>query len=189
MSTTKPRSKSNSKSKSKSKSLSDDKNYYFTPVETNDILDSPRAPLTKPSTETHHSSKSRKNGKYQSISVSPSLSSSQSKSPSELQSSPSTSLSNNHDNQRFIDHLQKRDPSQTSKSYRPWYYKCTNWLKIFISMGLLTLLTLAVVFNDITMKYSEIFLNWMDDHPFLGSIAYIGLYILSGLLMFPGMII
>ena len=67
-----------------------------------------------------------------------------------------------------------------------WYMNWKTWMKIGIATGILTFITLAIVYNKQTGKYLTSFLEWMQDNPVAGSFAFIGVYWFCTVMFIPG---
>eukprot|EP00483_Globobulimina_turgida_P008503 UN08520 len=70
-----------------------------------------------------------------------------------------------------------------------WYCKVSNWFRIFIILGLCALITLAIIFNEITVELFTSFLEWMKENIWLGSAAFVSLYTCCTIILIPGSIL
>lgn len=85
--------------------------------------------------------------------------------------------------------LENEDESYSAVIQLPWYKSYKNWIKISIILILITVLTLALVFNKITKNIFEDFLNWMIENTVAGAFAFILLYWIATIFMIPGSIL
>ena len=67
-----------------------------------------------------------------------------------------------------------------------WYMNWRTWLKIGIAAGIITFITLAIVYNEQSAEYLTAFLEWMQTNPVSGSFAFIGVYWFCTVMFIPG---
>ena len=98
------------------------------------------------------------------------------------QSVPDSSIAN-------IEMKNVDDPSSNNDVRIPttkWYMNWKTWLKIGIATGIITFITVAIVYNKTTTRLLTDFLKWMQDHPVEGSFAFIGVYWFCTVMFVPG---
>jgi len=67
-----------------------------------------------------------------------------------------------------------------------WYCKISNWIKITLLIICLSLLIVIFIYGKLTIRIVTQFLDWMKENLFVGSLAFIIIYIICNLLMIPG---
>ena len=72
---------------------------------------------------------------------------------------------------------------------KKWYCKISNWFRIIIILALITFITLAIVYYDISADLFTKFLQWMKDNIIYGSITFVVIYVCCTVLMIPGSIL
>jgi len=70
-----------------------------------------------------------------------------------------------------------------------WYGKASVWLRIAIIIILLVMITLAIIYNQLSSALFLSFLEWMEDNIYIGSCAFITIYIICTVMMVPGSIL
>ena len=70
-----------------------------------------------------------------------------------------------------------------------WYLKISVWIKIAICIILLAGIVLAIVYHQVSSSLFLSFLEWMEEHIYIGSIAFVSIYIVCTIIMIPGSIL
>eukprot|EP01084_Bolivina_argentea_P022817 42435_1 len=76
-----------------------------------------------------------------------------------------------------------------SSSEIKWYCKTSNWIKILLLLILLTFLILIFIHGHYVFQIGTEFLDWMKKDLFIGSLAFIAVYIGCNLFMIPGFLL
>ena len=76
-----------------------------------------------------------------------------------------------------------------SHSKIKWYCKLSTWFRIGIILTLLTLIILASVYNHKSEVLLLKFLQWMEENIWIGSIAFMTIFILTTISMIPASIL
>lgn len=67
-----------------------------------------------------------------------------------------------------------------------WYHNPQNWVRIVITIVLISFIIFALCHPTFSVDLLTFFLEWIENNPWDGSVAFIIAYILCNILMIPG---
>jgi len=71
------------------------------------------------------------------------------------------------------------------ESSKKWYYELSTWIKITLGLAVISFIILIIIERNTTVQLATDFLNWMRQNLFIGSLAFMAIYILCNVLMIP----
>lgn len=95
----------------------------------------------------------------------------------------------NEEKKQILPDESANDDMNTFSSDMKWYHNPQNWVRIVITIVLISFIIFALCHPTFSVDLLTFFLEWIENNPWDGSIAFIIAYILCNILMIPGIYI